>query len=48
MDSVTQTIINKIKRNITTTDTDAVIAAKIGDSFEDIKNDTGFYFEFVD
>lgn len=48
MDSVTQTIINKIKRNITTTDADAVIAAKIGDSFEDIKNDTGFYFEFVD
>jgi hypothetical protein len=48
MNAITQTIIDKIKRNITTTDTDAVIAAKIGDSFDDIKNDTGFYFSFID
>ena len=48
MNSVTQTIINKIKRNVTTTDSDTLIADKIGDAFEDIKNDTGFYFSFVD
>jgi len=48
MHSVTQTIINKIKRNVTTTDSDILIAEKIGDTFEDIKNDTGFYFSFVD
>lgn len=48
MNSITQKIIDKIKRSITTTDTDIVIATKIGDVFEDIKTDTGFAFAFVD
>ncbi len=49
MHSVTQTIIDKIKRQVTVgTDTDATIALKIGDTFDDIYNDTGVSLSFVD
>ena len=47
--SVTQTIIDKIKRQATVgTDTDSAIAYKIGDTFDDIYNDTGVELEFID
>jgi len=47
--SVTQTIIDKIKRQATVgTDTDTAIAYKIGDTFDDIYNDTGVELEFID
>ncbi len=46
---ITQRIIDKVKRQATVgTDTDETIAFKIGDTFEDIYNDTGFELAFVD